>query len=148
MVRESDSALASAKRSLAYLINPRSSSSATTTTSSSSSRPLRRRTRALLYTLRYIAIFVFWRAVRYAKYVAIGALGATAIGTFVGPLGWLVAPTGIGASIVAGTVWGVGRWGVRRVERRWKHGREVELKSGGEGEEVYRKEPDLQAVPW
>ncbi len=66
----SSSALASAKHNFAYLYNP----------SSTAHRPARIRTRALLRSLRYIGIFIFWRIVRYAKYALVGTLLA-AVGT-------------------------------------------------------------------
>jgi hypothetical protein len=74
IIRQGDSALASAKRNFSYLINP----------SKTTDHPQRFRTRALLRTLNYVTKFIFWRIVRYAKYVAIGSLvaavGATAFG--------------------------------------------------------------------
>jgi hypothetical protein len=74
VIKQGDSALASAKRNLSYLINP----------SKSTDHPQRFRTRAFLRTLNYVSKFIFWRIVRYAKYVAIGtlvaAVGATAFG--------------------------------------------------------------------
>ncbi|KAJ9656197.1 hypothetical protein H2201_008609, partial [Coniosporium apollinis] len=68
------SALASAKRNIAFLLHP----------NDARDRPTRLRTRALLRTVRYIAVFVFWRLVRYAKYAVIGSLTAAAAGTVVG----------------------------------------------------------------
>jgi hypothetical protein len=59
----SHSALTSAKRNLRYLYSP----------TSSTAQPARFRTRALLRPLRFTPIFVFWRLVRYAKYVFGGA---------------------------------------------------------------------------
>ena len=88
--------------------------------------------------------------VRYAKYVTIGSLAAlvsgTVLGSMVSGVGLLAAPPTIGASILAGTVWGVGKWGAGRLHRRWERGRVAEGKSGEET--IYKKEPDLQAVPW
>jgi hypothetical protein len=74
VVKQGDSALAAAKRNLSYLINP----------SKTTDHPQRFRTRTFLRTLNYVGKFIFWRIVRYAKYVAIGSLvaavGATAFG--------------------------------------------------------------------
>ncbi|KAF2852705.1 hypothetical protein T440DRAFT_526386 [Plenodomus tracheiphilus IPT5] len=144
----SSSALASTRRNLSYLYNP----------STSTSHPSSRRTRTLLRILRSSLIFAFWRIVRYAKYVAIGSLVATlsagALGTMVSGVGSVLAPTGIVGTVVAACVWGVGRFAVRRVGRRWSAGEEgleadvVRRRRGEMGSEegkVYRG-PD--AVPW
>ncbi|MCJ1230587.1 hypothetical protein MMC12_007261 [Toensbergia leucococca] len=108
--QKSDKAINSYKTSLNYLISP-----------SSPARPARLRTRAFLRAVRFIGIFVFWRLVRYAKYLAIGSLvtavGATALGSVVSGAAVVVAPTGILASAGVGLLWGVGRWGFRRVIR-------------------------------
>jgi hypothetical protein len=120
----SRSALATTKRNLRYLYDPK-----TAPTSVSS-----RRTRAALRVLRSSIIFLFWRLVRYAKYVAIGSLiatiGAGAFGTVISGAGFVLAPTGIMGTIMAGSVWGVGRMVLRRVKRRFgehgEHGEEVE----------------------
>src|ERR1700753_4308513 len=106
--QQSNSALRSAKRNLNFLISP-----------TNAERPARLRTRALLRTVRYIGQFVIWRLVRWAKYIAIGSLvaavGATAIGGAVSGVAWVVAPTSIGASILAAGVWGAGRFAARRL---------------------------------
>ncbi|KAF2134074.1 hypothetical protein P153DRAFT_353279 [Dothidotthia symphoricarpi CBS 119687] len=95
----SHSALKTTKQSLAYLLNP-----------TSPTAPTKRRTRALLRVFRSSLIFVFWRVVRYAKYVAVGSLvatlGAGAFGTFVSGAGFVLAPTGILGTVVAASVWG------------------------------------------
>lgn len=74
MTLQGDSALASAQRNFSYL----------THSSRTTDPPRRLRTRALLRTLNYVCKFIFWRIVRYAKYVAIGslvaAIGATTFG--------------------------------------------------------------------
>jgi len=53
--------------------------------------------------------------VRYAKYVAIGllvaAVDATAFGSVINGVAWIVAPTSFGAGIVAATVWYFGKVG-------------------------------------
>ena len=114
--QQSNSALVSAKRNFNYLISPNSPNI---------EKPARFRTRALLQTFRYISQFIIWRLVRWAKYVAVGALvaaiGATAFGGVISGVAWLAAPTSIGASIVAASVWGVGKYAARRLHRRWKN---------------------------
>jgi hypothetical protein len=117
----SRSALATTKRNLRYLYDPKT---APTPISS-------RRTRTALRVLRSSLIFVFWRLVRYAKYVAIGSLiatiGAGAFGTVISGAGFVLAPTGILGTVMAGSVWGVGRMVLKRVKRRFgEHGEEVE----------------------
>jgi len=113
VVEQGDSALVSAKRNFNYLINP----------SKAQNHPSRFRTRALLRSLRYISKFIFWRIVRYAKYVAIGslvaAIGATAFGSVISGVAWIAAPTTFGASMIAATVWWVGGFAARRIQRRW-----------------------------
>ena len=60
---------------------------------------------------------------RYAKYVAIGSLlaavGATAFGSVISGVAWIVAPTSFGAGIVAATVWYFGKWGDHQLQRKW-----------------------------
>ncbi|OAL48377.1 hypothetical protein IQ07DRAFT_570993 [Pyrenochaeta sp. DS3sAY3a] len=140
----SRTALATTKANLRYLYNPQTSTGVSS-----------RRTRAVLRVLRSSLIFVFWRLVRYAKYVAIGSLvatvGAGALGTFVSGAGFVLAPTGIAGTIVAGTVWGVGRFAVRRVKRRWDSGRgygEVEERGEERRGAVERMERGPEALPW
>ncbi|KAF2492098.1 hypothetical protein BU16DRAFT_529469 [Lophium mytilinum] len=140
----SRSALTSAKRSLRYLYSP----------GNSPNQPDRRRTRVLLRFLRSATIFVFWKLVRWAKYAAIASLvaavGAGAVGTAVSGVGFVLAPTGIMAAVLSGSVWGIGRMAARRVQKRWG-------KSGyGEMEEEIeesrsanmRKEVGPEAIPW
>lgn len=73
--------------------------------------------------MRSSVIYIFWRLVRYAKYVAIGSLvatiGAGAFGTIVSGAGFVLAPTGIMGTVLAGSVWGVGKFVLRRVKGRW-----------------------------
>jgi len=115
VVQQGNSALASAKRNFTYLVSP--------STLPASAQP-RLRTRALLRTLRYITQFVFWRAVRWAKYAAVGALvagiSATALGSVVTGAAWIAAPPTIGGGILASVVWGVGKFLARRLHRRWE----------------------------
>ncbi|KAH0831715.1 hypothetical protein AYO21_10722 [Fonsecaea monophora] len=129
--QQSNSALISAKRNLNYLISP---------TANTAEKPARFRTRALLRTVRYVGQFIIWRLVRWAKYMAVGALvaavGATAVGGMVSGVAWIAAPPTIGASVIAAGVWGVGRLAARRLHKRWKN-------SGGDmGEEVRERAED------
>ncbi|KAH7065875.1 hypothetical protein BKA63DRAFT_585887 [Paraphoma chrysanthemicola] len=138
----SDRALARTRRNLRYLYSP----------STSPSSPSSRRTRVFLRLIRSSLIFVFWRLVRYAKYVAIGSLiatlGAGAFGTVVSGAGFVLAPTGIMGTVLAGSVWGVGRVVLKRVGRRWdrrgvdeEEDEEMAVEEGGRGFEV-------DAMPW
>ncbi|KAH9211111.1 hypothetical protein DL95DRAFT_392756, partial [Leptodontidium sp. 2 PMI_412] len=106
----SSSALHSAKANLQFLFAP---------DSPTSPRPAHLRTRALLRSLRYIGIFIFWRVVRYAKYALVGsivaAVGATAFGGMVSGVGFLLAPPTILGSLGIGTAWAVGKWGFRKM---------------------------------
>jgi hypothetical protein len=124
--------LINARRNFSYLINP-----------SSPSQPARLRTRAFLRTFRYISQFIIWRLVRWAKYAAVGALvaavGATAFGTAVSGVAWIAAPPTVGASILAATIWGTGRFVARRLHKRWK-------KSGEDAGEVAREELEDRPV--
>jgi hypothetical protein len=141
----SRSALATTKRNLRYLYNP------TNTSSTISSR----RTRALLRVVRSSLIFVFWRIVRYAKYVAIGSLvatlGAGAFGTVVSGAGFVLAPTGILGTVAAGSVYGVGKFVVRRVRNRWgERGGWVDEEEEEERVDGRSRvwERDVEAMPW
>lgn len=113
VVQQSESALRNAKRNFGFMINP----------TTASDKPTRLRTRALLRTLRYVGQFIFWRLVRWAKYAAVGAaiatLSATAIGTFISGAGFVLAPTGIMGSVLAASVWGVGKYIARKAHKRW-----------------------------
>ncbi|PVI04695.1 hypothetical protein DM02DRAFT_611315 [Periconia macrospinosa] len=113
----SRSALTSTKQNLRYLYDPKTAPAQSVQS---------RRTRAALRLVRSSLVFVFWRMVRYAKYVAIGSLiatiGAGAFGTIVSGAGFVLAPTGIAGTIMAATVWGLGKFVVKRVHRRWEHG--------------------------
>ncbi|KAJ9609797.1 hypothetical protein H2200_006125 [Cladophialophora chaetospira] len=149
--QQSKSALISAKRNINYLISP-----------TGTERPARLRTRALLRSVRYISQFIFWRLVRWAKYIAVGslvaAIGATAVGGAISGVAWVVAPTSIGASIIAGGVWGVGRFAARRFHARWKKhggdvGQEVRERTEDHGGDVkaegtYGLDVGPRAVPW
>ncbi|KAK5047355.1 hypothetical protein LTR84_006878 [Exophiala bonariae] len=135
--QQSNSALRNAKRNLNFFLSPASHGAP-------GERPARLRTRALLRTLRYVTQFIFWRLVRWAKYVAVGSLvaavGATAFGGAITGVAWLAAPPTIGASIIAASLWGVGRHIARRAHKRW-------VKSGGDvGEEVRERVQDEGGV--
>jgi hypothetical protein len=100
-------------------------------------------------------IFAFWRIVRYAKYVAIGSLvatiGAGAIGTFVSGAGFVLAPTGIAGTIIASSVWGIGRFAIRRVKSRWEVGHgygDVEERAEARRSRVAQMERGPEAIPW
>jgi len=103
----SSSALRSAKKNLHFLFSP---------DSPTSPRPARLRTRALLRSLRYIGIFIFWRVVRYAKYAVVGsivaAIGASSV---VSGAAFVLAPPTILTSLGLGMVWAVGKWGFRKM---------------------------------
>jgi hypothetical protein len=141
----SATALATTKRNLRYLYSPTTNSSAISS----------RRTRALLRVVRSSLIFVFWRLVRYAKYVALGSLvatiGAGAFGTVVSGAGFVLAPTGILGTVAAGSVYGVGKYVVRRVQRRWSErgGYEPDEEEVEEMERGTRGwERDVDVMPW
>ncbi|KAM3087168.1 hypothetical protein ACMFMG_001274 [Clarireedia jacksonii] len=157
----SSHALTSLKQNINYLISP---------SSPNSPRPARLRTRALLRSLHYISVFVFWRAIRYAKYAVVGsivaALSATTIGSFATGIGWVVAPTGVLGCVGVGIVWWVGKWAFRRTrvgrrleeglvrrgvegERRDRNvGRELERVEGVRGTGEWRDVTGPKAVPW
>ena len=150
MDARSNSALASTRRNLRYLYDPKSAPNAVSS----------RRTRALLRVLRSSVIFAFWKIVRWAKYVAIGSfvatVGAGAFGTFVSGAGFVLAPTGIAGTIFAATVWGVGRFAVGRVKKRWGDGSGYEDEEEEEEEHAWRgrrrggtgMEYGFEAMPW
>ncbi|KAF2643855.1 hypothetical protein P280DRAFT_466582 [Massarina eburnea CBS 473.64] len=141
----SRSALATTKRNLRYLYDPKTAPQAVSS----------RRTRAALRVVRSAVIFVFWRAVRYAKYVAIGSLVATlsagVFGTFVSGAGFVLAPTGIAGTIVAGTIWGVGRYAMRKVKTRWWHGHGYEDQDAQRDERIGGVRGEYrgpESMPW
>jgi hypothetical protein len=145
MDAHSRTALSSAKHNLRYIYDPKTASDI----------PTRRRTRAALRLLRSSLIFVFWRLVRYAKYVAIGSLIATlsagAFGTVVSGAGFVLAPTGIAGTIVAGTIWGGGKLVMKMLHKRWGKGHgygEVEGMREERRSPVRRMESGPEALPW
>ena len=147
VAQQGDSALKAARRNLSYLYDPKNSP-----------HPARFRTRALLRSLRYATIFVFWRLVRWAKYIAIGSLvaavSASALGGVFTGVAWIAAPPTIGASILSACVWQAGKFGARKLNVRWQKagedvGEETREKAGDESStERYAAEPGLQTVPW
>lgn len=141
----SHSARQTAKTNLQFLYDPNSPNA-----------PTRRRTRALLRTLRYALKFIFWRLVRYAKYAAVGALTAaiagTAIGTVASGAAFVIAPTGIVGGAGAGLLWGLGKFGWRTLARKIRSGeahhadaRADEKHDGGEVDPI---KPPKMAEPW
>ncbi len=93
---------------------------------------------------------------RYAKYVAIGSLvatiGAGAFGTVVSGAGFVLAPTGIAGTIFAATVWGIGRFAVKKVKKRWGAGHHYEDDEEEEWEDRRhagrRMDFGAEAMPW
>jgi len=143
----SSSALSAAKRNLRYLYDPESAKVV-------GARPGAFRTRALLRSLRYIGIFVFWRIVRYAKYALIGsvmaAIGASAIGS---GAAFVLAPPTMLSSIGVGIIWAIGRWGFKRmrVGEKIEQGAAVEIEESRYGVRQEGQWRDIQGpntVPW
>lgn len=121
-------------------------------------QPSHLRTRSLLRSARYIAIFIFWRLVRYAKYAAMGALATavagTAIGSVVSGAAFVIAPTGILGGAGAGLLWAVGKFGWRRASARVRRERGVDARGDerrdaeGEGEEEVKPLRVPRTEPW
>jgi hypothetical protein len=139
-------ALQSFRRNASYLFNP-----------DNDHRPARFRTRALLKTLRYVSIFIFWRLVRYAKYALVGSLVAAVAGTAIGSVAsgaaFVIAPTGIFAGAGVGLLWGLGKFGWRTLARRARNGdvhaadpRKDENYDAGEDKPINIKAPRMD--PW
>jgi hypothetical protein len=138
----SSSALTSARKNLKYLWNPNSPTA-----------PERFRTRALLRSLRYLGIFIFWRIVRYAKYAlaaaAVSAIGATAFGGAASGFGFILAPPGILASVGIGTIWMAGKYGFRKMGIGEKAVAEGErAKRGVTVDGSWRDVQGPRATPW
>jgi hypothetical protein len=111
--------------------------------------------------LRYIAIFIFWRLVRYAKYAAVGALitavAGTAIGSVASGAAFFIAPPGILSGAGVGLLWAVGRFGWRRARARMQRAQQDERvdpredeKADAEGEPPARRVPERvpKVDPW
>lgn len=131
---------------LAYLYDP-----------THSPQPTHLRTRSLLRSLRYLAIFLFWRIFRYAKYAAIGAVTAavagTAVGSVVSGAAFVVAPTGILGGAGVGLLWAVGKFGWRRAKARVQKGQEGdargdEREDAKDGEVEGKRVPAPRSEPW
>jgi hypothetical protein len=144
----SSSALSSAKTNLRYLFAP---------DSPNTRHPAHLRTRALLKSLRYIGIFVFWRIVRYAKYAIVGsvvaAIGASAFGGVVSGAAFVLAPPTLLTSVGIGAIWAMGKWGFRKMGVREKVGvnAERQVLEGRERVKLNGQWRDVQgptAVPW
>lgn len=144
----SSSALASAKRNLTYLWDPKSGKNGA---------PARLRTRALLRSIRYIGVFIFWRVVRYAKYALVGsvvaAVGATAFGGAISGAAFLLAPPTLATSVGIGAIWAVGKWGFRKagLGKKLEHGAVEEVKLSESKVKVDGSWRDVQgpeAVAW
>jgi hypothetical protein len=144
----SSNALTSAKQNIHYLISP---------SSPDVLRPAHLRTRALLRSLRYIGIFVFWRIVRYAKYALVGsivaAIGASAFGGVVSGAAFVLAPPTLLTSVGIGAIWALGKWGFRklRVGEKVQEGGVREVSESKEGVRKDGQWKDVQgprAVPW
>ena len=103
------------------------------------------------------------RLVRWAKYAAIGAIGAaigaTAFGTFVSGIGWVLAPPSIGASVIAMGIWQTGKYAAGRFHKRWNDsgkdaGEELRERASDHPEPPVTAgrgmgtEQGLGAVPW
>jgi hypothetical protein len=137
------SKLSKATNSLKYLYDP-----------THGPQPIRLRTRSLLRSARYIAIFIFWRLFRYAKYAAIGAVGAavagTAIGSVVSGAAFVVAPTGIVGGAGAGLLWAVGKFGWRRARARMERSEDPrrDEKADADGEEEVKPVRVPRMEPW
>lgn len=90
-------------------------------------KPSRLRTRTLLGTLRYVAIFIFWRLMRSIRYAMVGsiiaALAGTAIGTVASGVGFFIAPPGILAGAGVGLLWGLGKYSWRILAKRAREGK-------------------------
>lgn len=139
------SALQSAKTNLQFLYDPNSPNA-----------PTRRRTRALLRTLRYALKFIFWRLVRYAKYAAVGAITAAIAGTAIGSVAsgaaFVIAPTGILGGAGAGLLWGLGKFGWRTLARKIRsgeaHDADARADERDDEREVETIKPPKMAEPW
>lgn len=122
--RSEQTALATAKRNLSYLFNPKSANQS----------PARLRTRTFLRVLHYLGVFLFWRLVRWGKYALVGAavaaVGATALGGVASGAAFVVAPPTIIGSLGMGLVWSVGRYGFRKATERTRWAKKKERETG------------------
>ncbi|KAL3420334.1 hypothetical protein PVAG01_08833 [Phlyctema vagabunda] len=145
---KSKTALTHLRQNLSYLYSP------SAVAAEGTAKPGRLRTRALLRSLHYLGVFVFWRVVRYAKYAVVGSVLATLGGGFMlSGVGWVLAPPGIVGSLGIGLVWAVGRWGFRKLSvgeaasaRLQERARVEERTVKGDGQ--WRDLQGPRAVPW
>jgi len=104
------------RKNLSYLISP-----------SSADKPGRIRTRALLRTLRYTTVFIFWRLLRSLRYALVGsivaAIGGTLLAPITGPLAFVIAPPGILAGAGMGLVWAFARYRWGRFAKNVREGK-------------------------
>jgi hypothetical protein len=104
------------RQNLSYLVAP-----------SSTQKPGRLRTRAILKTLRYATVFIFWRLIRSLRYALVGsivgAIGSTMLAPFTGPLAFVIAPPGIIAGAGMGLVWAFARYRWKRFAKTVKDGK-------------------------
>jgi hypothetical protein len=105
------------RRNLAYLWDPKNPN-----------RPTRFRTRAILKTLRYVGVFIFWRLLRTLRYALVGSLVAAAAGTLLGPLtggvSVLLAPPDIISGAGVGVMWALIRFRWRKFANTVREGKE------------------------
>jgi hypothetical protein len=139
----SSSALTAAKHNLAFLWDP----------SSTGHAPGRLRTRALLRSLHYIGVFIFWRIVRYAKYALVGsivaAVGATAFGSVASGAAFFLAPPTILSSVGVGIIWAMGKWGFHKIGVQERAVAEVQKNEEAvKRDGSWRAEQGPQAIPW
>ncbi|KAF2860986.1 hypothetical protein K470DRAFT_197988, partial [Piedraia hortae CBS 480.64] len=110
-----NSAVTRTKTAVKFLVDPNDKTRA---------RPEKFRTRTFLRGLRYLGLFLFWRAVRYVKYAAIGAIaaavGGTVIGSMVSGAAFLLAPTGVVGGAGMGLLWAFAKFGWHRAKRQMK----------------------------
>jgi hypothetical protein len=104
------------RQNLSYLIAP-----------ASTDKPGRLRTRAVLKTLRYATVFIFWRLIRSLRYALVGsvvaAIGSTFLAPFTGPLAFVIAPPGIIAGAAMGLVWAFAGYKWKRFAKTVKEGK-------------------------
>jgi hypothetical protein len=78
-------------------------------------------------------------------------IGAGAIGTAVSGAGFILAPTGIAGTIIAASIWGVGKFALKRVRKRWDKGSGYGVQEETRQERMsgpMRMERGPDAVPW
>ncbi|KAG9241355.1 hypothetical protein BJ878DRAFT_521183 [Calycina marina] len=145
---KSSSALTSAKQNLQYLWKPNSPNVL---------HPTGLRTRALLRSLRFIGIFVFWRVVRYAKYALVGsvvaAIGASAFGGVISGAAFVLAPPTLFTSVGIGLIWAMGKWGFRKMHVRERIGHTAERQVSERRERMkkdgqWRDVQGGEVIPW